>query len=317
MEFFGPGGASEHSGIGDSSGNVTDGLIINAMLEGADTGFGGNFSAANFSDGDAGSRISSGGTINMRVAMDNLFVSIGNRLSESAKAKNDYNEIKRLLILYNSSYFNSKIAPFIKEDIEKITLDRFNRVLQILGNEIYNPQSVEIVRQLDVSGCTTDELLETDLDTFVKRIVTEYQNVVKDMTESSDLLNNKILAFESVRTNVDSFANMATNSATDEVYRGLVRYLKIFYEENDLESSFRTFIKAYRRFLIYKNFLGIVAATEPEYRTPLCSVCIDGPVSHAVVPCGHTFCTECSRRHGAVCFICRTQIQQKMRIFFN
>jgi hypothetical protein len=140
MEFVG-----SSSSISSSS---SDDAIL---LEGADTGFGGNFSAANFSDGDAGSRISSGGTINMRVAIDNIFVSLGNRLSESAKDMNNYNEIKRLLILYNSSFFNSKIAPFIKEDIEKITLDRFNRVLQILGNELYNPQSVEIVRQIDVS----------------------------------------------------------------------------------------------------------------------------------------------------------------------
>uniref|UniRef100_A0A6C0DQH4 RING-type domain-containing protein n=1 Tax=viral metagenome TaxID=1070528 RepID=A0A6C0DQH4_9ZZZZ len=288
-----------------------------ADLEGADTGIGGNFSAANFRDGDAGSTICDrGNTINMRTAIENVFVTLGNRLSESVDEKN-YTEIKRLLKLYNSNYFNSKITPFIKENIEEITLTRFNRVLKTLGSDLFNPQSIEIVRTIDVSGCPSDELLESDLKTFITRIVTEYSNVIREMTDANDALNNRILAFEAVGKNVESITSLEPNSATDEIYKGLIRYLQIFYKENELESCFKRFITAYRRFLVYKKFMGIAAASEPEHRDPLCTVCIDGPVSHVFVPCGHTFCSSCTARNLSVCFICRTQIQQRMRIYFN
>jgi len=226
-----------------------------ADLEGADTGIGGNFSAANFRDGDAGSTICDrGNTINMRTAIENVFVTLGNRLSESVDEKN-YTEIKRLL--------------------------------------------------------------ESDLKTFITRIVTEYSNVIREMTDANDALNNRILAFEAVGKNVESITSLEPNSATDEIYKGLIRYLQIFYKENELESCFKRFITAYRRFLVYKKFMGIAAASEPEHRDPLCTVCIDGPVSHVFVPCGHTFCSSCTARNLSVCFICRTQIQQRMRIYFN
>jgi hypothetical protein len=63
--------------------------------------------------------------------------------------------------------------------------------------------------------------------------------------------------------------------------------------------------------------MGITAAAEPEHKEPLCVVCINEPVNHVFVPCGHTFCGQCTKRLTAVCFICRTEIRQKMRIYFN
>jgi len=288
---------------------------VGTELDGVDAGISGNFSAANFRDGDAGCGGHSN-AINMRTAIDNVFVTLGNRLSDTVEEKN-YTEIKRLLKLYNSNYFNSKLDPFLKEDIENITLTRFNRILKTLGSELFNPQSIEIVKELDISGCESDELLESDLKTFINRIVTEYNNVVKEMTDANNALNNRILAFEAVGKNVESITSLQPNSATDEIYKGLIRYLQIFYKENELESCFKRFITTYRRFLVYKRFMGIAAASEPEHRDPLCSVCIDGAVSHVFVPCGHTFCASCAARNLSICFICRTQIQQRMRIYFN
>jgi hypothetical protein len=280
---------------------------------GADSAFL-NFAAANF--GDAGTESNKDGSVNLRVAIDNLFVSLGNRINDESEPKN-YDDIKKLLLLYNSNNFNSKLGPFMKDDIETLTVKRFNRILTRLGSDLFNPQSLEIVKPIEFDNRSCDKLLEKDLSSFIKQIINEYQDVVQELMSSNDLLNNKILAFEAVRKNVEMVTNLPINEATDKIYGGLTHYLQIFYKENDLETNFIRFMNAYKRFLLYKKFIGIAASAEPEHRDPLCAVCISEPVNHVFVPCGHTFCGPCTKRLTGVCFICRTEIRQKMRIYFN
>ena len=48
----------------------------------------------------------------------------------------------------------------------------------------------------------------------------------------------------------------------------------------------------------------------------LCPICFENRVNLVVTPCGHTFCAECLDNSPS-CFICRTIIQDKFKIFFN
>jgi hypothetical protein len=287
------------------------------LLEGLDTGFGGNFSSANFRDGDAGSAAIDSKPVNLRRAMDNLFVHLGNRIKDDQTEQN-FNETRRLLIAYNSQSYNSKILPFLKEDLETITVERFNKVARVVGSDLFNPQSTETFKQIDISGYTLeDDLLYKQMKDYNAVVVAQYKGVVEEMIKCDNELNNKILAFDTISNSVDTIAKLEVNDATGPMLEGFTRYLKNYYDKNNLETSFKNFMQAYKRFLLYKDFLGVVAASEPENKTPLCAVCIEGTVNTAFVPCGHTFCATCSSRNLRVCYLCRTEIQQKVRLYFN
>lgn len=48
----------------------------------------------------------------------------------------------------------------------------------------------------------------------------------------------------------------------------------------------------------------------------LCPICFENRVNLVITPCGHTVCAECLD-NSPLCFICRTIIQDKFKIFFN
>ena len=45
-----------------------------------------------------------------------------------------------------------------------------------------------------------------------------------------------------------------------------------------------------------------------------CSICMENPITTAIIPCGHTFCSNCIHTTNT-CHICRVQIGSKLRIF--
>jgi Zinc finger, C3HC4 type (RING finger) len=51
--------------------------------------------------------------------------------------------------------------------------------------------------------------------------------------------------------------------------------------------------------------------------SPECSICFAEPKAKVMIPCGHCFCDQCSRRIASTCAICRANIEQKYSLHFN
>ena len=51
----------------------------------------------------------------------------------------------------------------------------------------------------------------------------------------------------------------------------------------------------------------------------LCPICYEAPIGACCVPCGHTMCQKCSvrERDATRCGICRTEVQNRIRLFFS
>lgn len=49
---------------------------------------------------------------------------------------------------------------------------------------------------------------------------------------------------------------------------------------------------------------------------PTCCICMTEAIVMAMVPCGHTFCTNCSKK-TIVCHICRQVVTSRLRIYFG
>ena len=54
---------------------------------------------------------------------------------------------------------------------------------------------------------------------------------------------------------------------------------------------------------------------EPELKNP-CTICMNEEIDVVMVPCGHVFCKECSKKTLTICFLCRTQVLQKQKLYF-
>ena len=48
-----------------------------------------------------------------------------------------------------------------------------------------------------------------------------------------------------------------------------------------------------------------------------CVICLVKPVTHALIPCGHVFgCSDCAKTKPEECPICRSTVNDSLRIFF-
>lgn len=69
-----------------------------------------------------------------------------------------------------------------------------------------------------------------------------------------------------------------------------------------------------------KNISKKLKPSAPRRTGPVaeeCSICLMGIVERGcAVPCGHTkFCLECLKKCGETCPICRTKIDNKIKVF--
>ena len=59
----------------------------------------------------------------------------------------------------------------------------------------------------------------------------------------------------------------------------------------------------------------VVEQTSTVSRNVECSICMDGVINTALIPCGHSLCHQCAERIEAVCPHCRGRIYHKLPIF--
>jgi hypothetical protein len=92
-------------------------------------------------------------------------------------------------------------------------------------------------------------------------------------------------------------------------------YLDSVYASADLEAEYNTLIQRYKRFAVLKGLVTLGGIQQTP--APVCTICMTKEITHATIPCGHTYCEECSRTQVTSCYICRVQVRDRVRLFFS
>lgn len=91
-------------------------------------------------------------------------------------------------------------------------------------------------------------------------------------------------------------------------------YIEKQFQSNHFEKLYWDYIFTLQKYSALRDILlPQRAVTQSD---PLCCICMTEPVVIALAPCGHTFCTNCSKR-TVVCHICRQGVISRLRVFFN
>lgn len=85
-----------------------------------------------------------------------------------------------------------------------------------------------------------------------------------------------------------------------------------------VQKAYDAFQTQYAKWLSLRNAL---LALHPFARgTPscaaACTICTTDPVQYVYVPCGHTFCRNCTQKQTGLCFVCRTPVEKTQQLFF-
>ena len=305
-------------------------------LSGNTFGLGANvpFSTAHFDESDAGA-----GTFqHLRSGVENA---VQSQMNASARANPDARDVvrswaARLAVTLNQA--EADLVHFLKKDAE---------VEETEGNPLETIPCVELHRQflrgLDTPGFITSAswvarnlrsqvdhdailadisgALGISVPTLQEKIHTAmalYAPSLEAMDAAYVRLQSKLKQLEAFSSHVKALRIPNTTALTPEyeaLQTALLHFIESQYAALRIEADYKEFAEHYDRFQAYRSILCLL---QPQGGAqPLCTVCMTEPISAAVVPCGHTFCGRCCSTQRNICYICRTPVRDRQRLYFG
>ena len=226
---------------------------------------------------------------------------------------------------------NTELLDYLKLSIKSHpTLGRGEAILQKFGNvniHANHPSIRDLV--LDLSGVDRVAQIETILVSMksdngtknftecVQFIYDEYRKSGDEALKQESLLKKKLETLDRIQGKVCSLLEIDSRPSYQPLMEASEAYLKNVFDDNQIAETYQALIEGYRRFITMRDIVLMMRAVESNENEPLCTICLDEIVSSCFSPCGHTFCTNCIRKQSGTCFICRTPIKEKIRLFFS
>ncbi len=139
------------------------------------------------------------------------------------------------------------------------------------------------------------------------------ENVMKQET----ILRAKLDLLDKMHQKTMGLLDLPITESSAPFQEATFQYLEVFFREQKIEEEYNAYIEAYRRFVAMKEIITTFRFTDNVDKEPLCCICLQEPVSHCITPCGHTFCSSCVKRQLTSCYMCRTTVKDRVRIFFG
>lgn len=182
--------------------------------------------------------------------------------------------------------FGTPLAPLIPERLQPMENVR-ERIAQL------KQEKAEHIRNIG------------EQDTYFKSIDTQFQSIHShlDETETTSSLHSVFdelrailqVALDEKRTKME--AEQKAVSAIDEELVLVHRFVKTCL-------------------LATADDTATAAATAVAAQHNRCPICMEAEINRCIVPCGHTFCTTCSRRLFT-CPVCRGMMESCIPLFIN
>lgn len=216
------------------------------------------------------------------------------------------NRIQEVLKKYNVTSLQVPRAQVLKDlVIEPSMEDTIRSVSEQIARPTEEPELLGLVRKyqglMDMYKTYGDELLQTDA-----------------------VLNETTKRLEALHERSNFILGLHENNALEPLYKSYMSYIETEAETLQLEDKYLAVVAAYKRWNLTRTLLKSIrssvvvteAAADSEHSAPMCPICITNEVNYVSVQCGHTMCSTCIGRMTHVCYICRTPIKQKLRLYF-
>jgi hypothetical protein len=226
---------------------------------------------------------------------------------------------------------NTELLDFLNLSLTSHpSLGKGEAILRRFGNitpTTKNPSIRDLV--LDLSG--TDSVLQTEavvasvktdnsLTNFtecIRLVYEQYREAGDEALKQEGLLKAKLSTLDKLQGKVVALLELDSTEAYKPLMEASESYIGSVFEKNQIGDTYKALIEAYRRFLTVREIVLMMRVIQSNENEPLCTICLDEAVTYCISPCGHTFCLNCLRKQGSACFMCRTPIRDKIKLFFG
>jgi hypothetical protein len=225
---------------------------------------------------------------------------------------------------------NKKLLEFLSVKLKSHpVLGSAEQFIQTFGKKDLNinQQSIRDI-VLDVSSnniieeysaiCLSKEMLP--IDKYIEQtkfFMDEYKLSGEKILDKEDLIKRKLDSIDLIQAKLNGLLLVTENLHYNELMEVTQKYLSKIYDENMIEEDYNEIMSEYKKFLYLRDIIKTVRVTDISEKEPLCSICFNDSIQHAFVPCGHTFCSTCVKRQTSICAICRTNIRDRVKLYFT
>jgi hypothetical protein len=282
------------------------------------------FATAEFEDADAGS----GTTLrNIQSAVENALQFHMNVASTIVPDARDFLRPwrKRLRDILGNEI--EMLTMFLEKPLEDTSIvQRHSHFIHALESDPFNSNASWLKDKLEPIIVNDDILneLSTEIGTPLKTIETEihkvmniYLETLQEMFRSVHVLTLKIDKVEKLKTRLLGIP--IEDGETEEILnlkQSVMTYIRSEYERNNIQAEYKSFCKHYARFMALRSVITAISVSTNSADGPMCSICTTERVCWALVPCGHTFCNTCTQKQRSQCFVCRTTLRDRQRLYF-
>ena len=157
-------------------------------------------------------------------------------------------------------------------------------------------------------------------ETAIQKWISVSRHLIDYMRDTGDELIRLDQRLQSECQRIDQITDKISqllalpNPELDGFQEMMETYIEKQFKTTNLESHYWDYIFTLQKYSLLRDIL-IPQRTNIQ-SDPLCCICMTEPIVIAFGPCGHTFCTNCSKR-TAVCHICRQPVTSRLRVYFG
>lgn len=211
-----------------------------------------------------------------------------------------------------------KHKDFFKNGGKSASLDTAKQLQEKYGLTM-NAELVATAEKLDSELAATRDTSE--IQTYKNQslfILQKYREVSQQLVQLETTLKKKINTFNTIQKQLLFLLTLEENDESRQLIGATEAYLKQYFTNSNIESDYSEFIEIHKYWTMIRELLFVQRTASIENNsTHTCSICLTEPVSMAIKPCGHTFCTTCHSRFTRGCAICRGHIIGVLKIYFT
>jgi hypothetical protein len=238
-------------------------------------------------------------------------------------------KLKELITKHNNEIFSFMSRPDKTPHMIGIAETIFRRygheVPTIKGHNANN-----VLRDLNLDASMNSMVAEFDenlkriggsgLDDFMKQlrwVFNQYKTIGEEILRQETVLHQKIDLLDKLNNRVPLITTLTNNEVLPELIDTFSRYAESVYEKCRIDENYIDLVELYKKWNICRQIVSLQHSLRTEVSEPQCAICLSEGVSFAIVPCGHTFCANCSKKQNSNCYICRGIIRERIKLYFT
>ena len=179
-------------------------------------------------------------------------------------------------------------------------------------------------RDLSLPSSTTDAAAAIEqelgispavLREYMRKAIRLYANAASALSSAELHLEEKLKRLETLVGRINDLMFLEPTAELEQMTEPARAYLDSVLSKISIDAEYKELVEQYKRFAVLKGVVNV--GTFQKQSAPTCTICMTKEICQAVTPCGHTFCEECCQKQLTACYICRVQIRDKLRLFFN